>query len=133
MAWRRYPNKYGNKKTFAYGIKFDSKHEAQRYVELMLMQDAGLIHDIELQKKFVLIPAQYEESDEVYKKGPKKGQKKRGQLLEHEAAYYADFAYYTKDGAYVVEDAKSEGTRTKEYRLKRKLMLSVHGIRIQEV
>ena len=47
------------------------------------------------------------------------------------AAYYADFDYYTADGEHVVEDAK--GLKTKEYVIKRKLMLKIHGIRIHEI
>ena len=133
MAWRRYPGKYGNKKTYAYGIKFDSKHEASRYVELMLMQDKGLIHGLELQKKYVLIPAQYEKSDEVYQKGPQKGKPKPGKLIEREVCYLADFDYYTAEGEHIVEDTKSEATKTKDYILKRKMMLWVHGIQIKEV
>lgn len=51
-------------------------------------------------------------------------------LLEKSLSYYADFVYY-RDGELVVEDAK--GMKTKEYIIKRKLMLSIHGIRIKEV
>lgn len=131
MIWRRYPTKYGNKKTSVYGIMFDSKKEAQRYMELKLMQDNGLITNLELQKKYLLIPAQYEPSDEVYKKGMHKGEKKKGKLIEKEISYYADFDYYTKEGEHIVEDTK--GIRTKEYVLKRKMMLFVHGIKIHEV
>ena len=42
----------------------------------------------------------------------------------------ADFVY-VRDGQTVVEDAK--GVRTKDYIIKRKLMLWLHGIRVQEV
>ena len=45
--------------------------------------------------------------------------------------YIADFVYMDKDGQQVVEDTK--GVRTKEYIIKRKLMLHRYGIRIQEV
>ena len=44
--------------------------------------------------------------------------------------YAADFVY-TEDGQTVVEDAK--GVRTKEYIIKRKLMLYIHGIQVKEV
>lgn len=131
MNWRRYPTKYGNKKTVAHGIQFDSKHEADVYMELRIMQEQGLIHDLKLQEKYVLIPAQYETSNEVYKKGAHKGEPKKGKLIEKEVSYLADFDYYTKEGDHVVADAK--GFRTKEYILKRKMMLYIHGIRIMEV
>jgi hypothetical protein len=45
--------------------------------------------------------------------------------------YLADFVYLTKEGARVVEDVK--GAVTPEFRLKRKLMLHVHKIEVQEV
>ena len=55
----------------------------------------------------------------------------KGRLLEREISYRADFQYIDKDGNLVVEDVK--GMRTKEYVLKRKMMLYFHGIRITEV
>ena len=55
---------------------------------------------------------------------------KKGKLLERECAYIADFVY-TENGKIVVEDTK--GLRTKDYIIKRKLMLYVHNIRVREV
>ena len=131
MRYYRKRNKYGNRKTSYDGIVFDSKHEAHRYSELKLMQEEGLINGLELQKKYLLLEAQYEPSTEVYKRGIHKGEPKKGKLIEHEVAYYADFDYYTADGKHVVEDTK--GVKTKEYIIKRKMMLKIHGIRIQEI
>ena len=119
--------KYHNKKIVVDGIKFDSKKEAARYKELKTLERAGIIKNLQRQVKYVLIPAQYEPSDEVYAKG----KTKKGKLLERECAYYADFVYSTKGGELVVEDTK--GIRTSDYIIKRKLMLYVHGIRIAEV
>lgn len=121
-------NKYYAKKTMFNGIEFDSRKEARRYSELLLLQRAGAIRDLELQKKFVLIPAQYE----TYERYGKKGQRLQdGQrLVEKECAYLADFVY-KEDGKTIVEDTK--GIKTKDYIIKRKLMLYVHGIRIKEV
>jgi hypothetical protein len=48
---------------------------------------------------------------------------------EREVCYIADFVYQ-EDGKLVVEDVK--GHRTEVYKLKKKLMLWVHGIRIKE-
>lgn len=104
-------NKYGAKKSGGY----DSKKEHSRANELKLMQRAGLISNLREQVKYVLIPAQRDTA---------------GNLLERECAYYADFVY-SKDGKTVVEDTK--GVRTKEYKIKRKLMLHVHGISIVEI
>lgn len=131
MGRMRYPTKYGNRKTIIDNITFDSKHEAERYLELRFKQQIGQIIDLKLQTKYVLIPAQYEESQEVYTKGKHKGEPKRGKLIERELSYYADFDYITADGLHIVEDAK--GMKTKDYIIKRKLMLYLHGIKIREV
>ena len=130
MAWK-YRNKYGNKKTYAYGIQFDSKHEAETFIKLKILQDKGLINHLEIQKKYVLIESQYAPSTEIYKRGEHKGEPKKGKLLEKEVSYYADFDYYTKEGEHVVADAK--GCRTKDYIIKRKLMLERYGIQIKEI
>lgn len=123
--------KYHNKKIIIDGITFDSVKEGNRYRQLKLLEKVGKISFLSMQKKFVLIPAQYEQSQEKYTRGKKKGQYKRGKLLERECAYIADFVYCDRDGNVVVEDTK--GMRTKEYIIKRKLMLERHGIRIKEV
>lgn len=94
------------------------------------MELAGEISDLRLQVKYVLIPTQRAPSFEVYKRGPNKGRRKPGEVLEKECAYIADFVY-TKGGETVVEDAK--GVRTKEYIIKRKLMLERYGIQIKEI
>ncbi len=121
-------NKYKSIKTTVNGIEFDSRKEARRYQELLLLQRAGVIRDLQMQVKFVLIPAHYE----VVERYGKKGQKlKDGEkLIEKECSYIADFVY-EENGKKVVEDTK--GVKTKDYIIKRKLMLYVHGIRIREV
>lgn len=45
--------------------------------------------------------------------------------------YVADFVYKDENGEEVVEDVK--GMRTKEYIIKRKLMLWQYGIQVREV
>lgn len=122
--------KYNNRKIVVDGLKFDSKKEAKRYQELKVLERAGIIENLQRQVKYVLIPAQYEPSDEVYVKGKEKGKPKKGRLLERECAYYADFTY-CNNGETFVEDTK--GMRTSEYIIKRKLMLYIHGIRIREL
>ena len=117
--------KYHNRKITRDGVTFDSRKEFRRYEELMLLQQAGEITNLLRQVKFVLIPTQREPS----KIGTRGGVKK-GKLLERECAYVADFVY-SENGKTVVEDAK--GLRTKDYIIKRKLMLRVYGIRIREV
>lgn len=119
-------SKYNAKKAIVDGIEFDSRKEANRYCELKLLQRAGAIKDLELQKAFELIPAQ-REPDTVGARGGVKP----GKLIERGVDYIADFVYRDKAGNTVVEDAK--GVRTKEYIIKRKLMLWVNGIRVREV
>lgn len=102
------------------GEEFDSKHEAERWIELRYMERAGLIYELQRQVTFVLIPKQVDEIT--------------GKVLEREARYVADFAYRDREThKLIVEDAKSEATKTKDYILKRKLMLYRHGIQIKEV
>lgn len=129
--------KYGNKKVVYNGIEFDSKKEAARYAELKLLERAGKIKDLELQKVYELIPAQYEATDEVYKRGKFAGQPKRGKCIEQSVTYKADFSYIDENGKQVVEDVKgyrdpASGSFAR-YIIKRKLMLYVHGIKIREI
>lgn len=130
MAWRSYStNKYHNHKVELLGEVFDSKREAARYMELKELEMAGKISGLQRQKKFELIPAQYEEGTT----GPRGGFKK-GKLLERECTYYCDFYYYDEEKKeFVVEDVKSEATRTPEYIIKKKLLLWTKGLRITEV
>ena len=118
--------KYHNKKCSFNGHTFDSKHERDRYCELLILQKAGKIHDLRCQVPFRLVPEQ---------RGPDtlgpRGGRKRGKLIEKAVDYVADFVYLDEQGKTVVEDAK--GVRTKEYIIKRKLMLWLHNIRVQEV
>ena len=109
-------SKYGNRKITADGQTFDSMKEFRRWRELKLMERAGEIGLLRRQVPFDLLPAQYDE--------------RTGKMIERGVRYIADFVYQT-EGFTVVEDTK--GMRTKEYILKRKMMLYFHGIRIQEV
>lgn len=128
MARKRYSgNKYGSKKVEIDGIVFDSKKEAKRFQELLLLERAGAIQGLNRQVKYVLIPEQ-REPDIIGKRGGRKP----GKLLERECAYIADFVYFDHElGGIVVEDTK--GFRTKDYIIKRKLMLFRHGIQIKEI
>lgn len=107
-------SKYGNKKTWVNEIMFDSLREAKRYNELRILEKAGYITDLELQKSFVLITGR-RWSD---------GKKHR------DTVYRADFVY-RENGEVIVEDAK--GVRTPVYKLKKELMKDIYGIEIREV
>lgn len=126
MGLRR---KYGNKKITADGQVFDSKKEYKRFCELSLLERAGEITNLQKQVPYLLIPEQRAPSTEVYKKGSRAGQPKPGPVLERRVVYIADFVYQ-QNGETVVEDTK--GIKTKEYIIKRKLLLYRYGIRIKE-
>ena len=121
-------NKYHSKKISVNGIIYESKKEYKRHCELLLLEKAGAITDLQTQVKFILIPVQFETFERYGKKGQRL--KDGSRCVEKECAYIADFVY-TENGEKVVEDAK--GFRTKDYIIKRKLMLWVHGIKIKEV
>jgi hypothetical protein len=106
--------KYGNRKVVRDGITFDSAKEARRWSELLLLEKAGAIQNLQRQVKYQLIPSQ----------------KIAGKVVERACSYVADFVY-VRDGETVVEDTK--GFKTPEYVIKRKLMLWIHHIRIIEV
>lgn len=88
---------------------FHSRKEHRRAEELKLLHKIGAISRLEFQKRFEVIP------------------KQDGERAAH---YVADFTYYEPDGTYVVEDVK--GLRTRDYVLKRKLLLLKFGIRVRE-
>ena len=107
--------KYNNVKIDGY----DSKKEYRRAKELKLLEKKGIITGLQEQVKYRFYEVQ----------GVRKMLRKK-KLIERGVYYIADFVYY-RDGEYIVEDTK--GVRTKEYIIKRKLMLYVHGIKIKEV
>lgn len=113
--------KYRNRKVTMDGITFDSVREYNRWRELQLLERGGVISELERQKEYVLIPAQYETIAED-------GRNKRV-CVERACTYKADFVY-RQDGKLIVEDSK--GLKTKDYIIKRKLMLYIHGIKIKE-
>ena len=123
--------KYRNQPVEIDGHKFDSQHEAGRYLYLRRLEEKGEILDLKLQDHFQLLPAQYVPTGETYKRGKHKGSEKY-KLAERKCEYIADFTYVRKDTCeFIVEDAK--GVKTKEYRIKKKLTLYVHNIQIKEV
>ena len=103
--------KYRNVKTTVDGITFDSAKESRRYGELKLLQRGRQISGLQVQPSFPIVI--------------------NGVKV---CTYKADFRYTTDaphaQGVVVVEDCK--GFKTPVYRLKRKLMLAVHGIEVLE-
>ena len=134
IHWNK-TSKYKNTKYTYLGIKFDSLKECRRYTELRLLEQAGKIRNLELQKAYELIPAQYEETEDIYTKGAHKGEHKKV-LLERACNYVADFYYIDcETGKTVVEDVKGyrEGGAYSLFKVKRKLMLYRYGIKIKEI
>ncbi len=109
-------SKYRNTKVNIGGMTFDSKGEHARYVELAQLQACGEIADLKRSVDFVLAPSCH------------LGGKSKKPALR----YRADFTY-VESGAPVVEDFKSAITRKNPvYRIKKHLMMTVHGILIRE-
>ncbi|MFR9206948.1 MAG: DUF1064 domain-containing protein [Lachnospiraceae bacterium] len=107
-------SKYHSRKITVDGVSYDSKKEYNRYRELSMLEDAGIIHDLKRQVKFELLPSQRD--------------------LIIGGSYRAPcctFDFIFEGDRLIVEDVK--GIRTKDYILKRKMLLYFHGIRIKEV
>lgn len=103
-------SKYGNRQIKAPdGQIFDSVKEYHRWGCLRMLERAGKISGLTRQVKYELIP------------------KQQG---ERSCSYVADFVYKDAEGNTVVEDCK--GYRTEGYKIKRKLMLWINGIKIKE-
>lgn len=122
------PTKYHNVKTRGY----DSAKEAERARALHLLEKAGKIRDLREQVPYELIPKQTEMGTRIVTRRGKQVTQTVEKVVERPVVYVADFVYYdpvTEET--VVEDAK--GVRTKEYVIKRKLLLWRYGIRIKEV
>lgn len=118
--------KYHNVRTQVEGILFDSQKEAKRFIDLKYLLKAGKIRNLKLQPQFTL------QESYVTPEG------ERVQAIR----YVADFSYERKTSpdqngyihwVKVVEDVKSQATRTAQYEIKRKLMLDRFGIAIEEV
>ena len=104
-------NKYHAKRCEFNGLKFDSKHERDRYIELVLLEKSKAIQDLKCQVSFPLIP-----------------RSKYGR----EIRYVADFTYY-ENGELVVEDAKSSITKANGvYKLKKRLLAEKYSLIIRE-
>lgn len=104
--------KYGNVRGEIDGHRFDSMAEGRRYLYLRDRQERGEIRDLEPH------PPAYR--------------------FEHEGVlvgtYTPDFRYVViATDELVVEDVKSGPTRTKDYKLRKNMMLAFHGIAVVEV
>ena len=121
--------KYHNHKIVCGDKTFASKKEWHRWLVLQQMESEGLIQDLQMQVKYVLVPAQREKETVT-----PRGRMKPGRVIERELSYIADFVYQL-DGETIVEDVKGYkgGAAYDLFTIKRKLMLYFFGIRIHEV
>lgn len=102
--------KYGNVKATVRGEVLDSKHEAARFRDLLILQAAGEISELQRQKEFACV------FNGIYI-----------------CSWFCDF-YYKQKGKWVVEDAKSAATRKdKVYRIKKKIVEALYDVEIKEV
>lgn len=128
--------KYGNQKTVrAVGeneLIFDSLKEARRYDELMLRLRAGNIRELKLQPEFTIreafctpegvkVRALRYRADFSYEE--------RVPLLRNNGKSEDEETLWRK----VVEDVKSDATKTRVYAIKKKLLIEQYGIIIREI
>ena len=110
--------KYHNQPDSRGNLRFDSKKEARRYDELMLMLKAGQIRNLRLQQQYTLQESYITETGE------------RVRAIH----YVADFDKYgTVFWLPVVEDVKSRATKTAQYEMKKKLLRERFNLTITEV
>ena len=98
-------NKYNARKTVMCGHEFDSKREAEVYLELLAQKQAGKIVRIGFQPSYTLLAG--------FKDNTGKNQKP--------ITYTADFFVTFADGHSEVIEVK--GVRTRDYLLRKKLFL----------
>ena len=101
----RKPNKYNARKTTVCGRTFDSRREAEVYLELLSRKQAGEIIRIGFQPSYTLLAA--------FKDNEGKKQKP--------ITYTADFFVTFADGRNEVIEVK--GVRTRDYLLRKKMFL----------
>ncbi len=113
-------SKYKNHKITFQGEKFDSKLELDRWLYLKALEQQGQIFNLRRQVKYILVPSQRDSETR--------------KVIEREITYIADFVYEKHsfdELEMTVEDVK--GVKTRDYIIKRKLMLYFYGVRIREV
>jgi len=108
-------SKYGNVTTYVDGIAFDSQLEASIYSQLCIRERAGEIRELRRQVAFPLTCHRPDGLAPVV------------------ATYVADFTYRDRAGTLHVVDAKSAGTKTKTYQLKKRWLALQDNLAIEEV
>lgn len=101
--------KYGNEPARVDGYTFDSQAEARHYRDLRAAELGGAISDLRIKTRYPLI------------------------VNGVECGYYEDDFNFLHDGERVIVDVKSAATRTPLYRLKKRIVEALYGVRISEV
>lgn len=108
--------KYGNKAVDIGGLHFDSQAEAARWLELLRLQQRGVIADLRRQVVFELVPS-------VRFLGSTRA--------TPALRYIADFGYtVVASGQAITEDTK--GMLTRVYKIKKHLLKALFNIDILE-
>ena len=114
-------NKYHAIPIHVDGVRFASKKEAARFLELQCWLKAGQIADLEVHPVYPLHVM------ELWRSGSPI-------VVTTVGKFTADFQYCNlQTGEIVVEDVKSNATRTEAYRLRKRLVEAIHGITVMEV
>lgn len=105
-------NKFNARRVEYDGYMFASMDERDRYIQLKMMEQGGLIRDLELQPKFRCEVNGF-----------------------HITTYKADFRYYDiQNKETIIEDVKGgSATRTEAYVIRKKLTQAIYGIKITEI
>ena len=93
-------SKFNNRKVEIDGYKFDSVKESKRYLLLRYRLALGEINDLRIHPRIPLIV--------------------NGEKIGH---YVGDFQYL-ENGKLILEDVKTEATKTAVYQLKKKILLA---------
>ena len=104
MTWKINRNKYGAKITRRDGYTFQSKAEADRYTELKMLQEGGMISELKIHPPYKIVV--------------------NGMTV---CTAVLDFQYWDRArGLFVFEDVKGKDNQLSQ--LKRKLLIATFGI-----
>jgi len=114
-------NKYHAEPAYVDGIRFDSKKEARRFSELRALERVHAIDQLERQPEFPLHVMEVWRSQVPIR-------------ITTIGKFTADFRYRDRtSGEIVVEDTKSDATKTEAYRLRKRLAEVIHGVHVREL
>lgn len=113
-------NKFRAEAQVVEGIRFASKREAARFVELKMLEREGVISGLKVQPVYPL------QNEVVCIRYPTSKRNAKGRV----ARYTADFEYF-EEGEWVTEDVKSEPTLTEAARLRMAVFTALYGRQVR--